>query len=104
MKRLEQIAMFDLPPAQEKAREKRTERRNIRAPARRNGKRAKQLPLNVRFYVVRSGVGECTVQAPSPSAAKYLAFKVAKEAGLYCYKGGFIAFVGGGLKVAELRH
>jgi hypothetical protein len=103
MKEPEQIAMFDLPAAHEKAGEQQSARRIVQKPARSNGKRAKQLSLSVRLYVVRTGAGDCTVQARSPSAAKYLAFKRAKEAGLYCYEGGFIAFVGGGIKVSELR-
>jgi hypothetical protein len=66
-------------------------------------KRAKQLSLDIKYYRVECASTSVTVQAPTPSAAKYRAFKMAKEAGLYCYDGGFLAFVGGGVKVAELR-
>ena len=97
----EQHLLFDLQDAPE-AGEKPLEKRPIKKP-RRAGPRAKQLSLSVKLYTISSAAGDCTVQAKSPSAAKYLAFKLAKESGLYCYTGGFLAFVGGGVRVAEVR-
>ena len=96
----EQIALFDLPELPDEAGEKKSPA--IKNP-RRVGKRAKQLSLGIRLYTVSTFAGDCTVQARSPSAAKYLAFKLAREAGLYCYEGGFLAFVGGGIQVREMR-
>ncbi|WP_024516943.1 hypothetical protein [Bradyrhizobium sp. Tv2a-2] len=66
-------------------------------------KRSKQLSLQVRLYTVESASTSCVVQAATPSAAKYAAFKRARDMGMYRYQGGFIAFVAGGCKVAEVR-
>src|ERR1700736_6651855 len=65
MKQLEQIPMFDLPAAPEDACEKPSERPVVKKP--RHPASAKQLSLDVRLYVVRTGTAECTVQARSPS-------------------------------------
>jgi hypothetical protein len=67
-------------------------------------KQAVQLSLDVKFYSVRTANADVVVQAPSRSAAKYRAFKFAQEAGYYCYDGGFLAFVSGGVRVKEKRH
>lgn len=96
-----QLLMFDLPPAPESepAQEAPLAVRAARPP----GKRAKQMSLDIRLYRVSTATEIYEVRAGSPSAAKYAAFKRARAAGLYLYSGGFLAFVAGGCKVAELR-
>jgi hypothetical protein len=60
-----------------------------------NAKRAVQLLMFAKSYRVRTGNYEFVVQAKSRGEAKYLAFKRAKEVGLYRYEGGFFAFAEG---------
>jgi hypothetical protein len=98
----DQLAMFDLPELPAAA----PQEEAPKAPAQKQPsphKPAKQLFLDIRLYRVRTGGGDYEVQAASPSAAKYAAFRVARQTGQYCYPGGFLAFVSGGVKVAEVR-
>lgn len=96
----EQLAMFDLPPIPPA-----TDGPKPAAPKppRSRAKKARQKSLAVRQYVVKSGAGDCTVQAGSPSAAKYMAFQMARQMGQFLYRGGFLAFVDSGVSVKELR-
>jgi hypothetical protein len=72
-------------------------------PRKARTKRAKQLALEVKFYTVHTPVNWFQVQAATPSAAKYVAFKIVRSIGQYNYPGGFLAFVAGGCKVMEAR-
>lgn len=100
MNKPEQLAMFDLPPVSPAPDEVKPAPPKQPRP---RARRARQRVLAVRQYVVRSGAGECTVQAGSPSAAKYMAFRMAQQMGQFLYRGGFLAFVDGGVSVRELR-
>ena len=65
---------------------------------------AKQLRLAVRWYVVRcDSLGETEIQAGSAAAAKYEAFKRAREAGYFQRRDGFRDFLGRGWVVREVR-
>ncbi|WKA31624.1 hypothetical protein [Bradyrhizobium roseum] len=65
---------------------------------------ANQLRLAVRWYVVRcDSLGEIELQAGTAAAAKYQAFKRAREAGYFQHRGGFRDFLGRGWIVRELR-
>lgn len=60
-----------------------------------------QLLLDVRLYRVGvRGYGDIQVQAPSPAAAKYRVFKLAREAGVFNQMRRFLARVTG---VREVR-
>jgi hypothetical protein len=96
----EQLAMFDLPPAPPVTNEPKPAMQKLPKP---RAKRARQKSLAVRQYVVRSGAGSCQVQAGSPSAAKYMAFQMARQMGQFLYRGGFLAFVESGISVREVR-
>ncbi len=94
----EQLAMFDLPPippADPVAKKSRAPKPGV--------KRARQKSLGVKLYNVQSASFEWEVQAASPSAAKYMAYQMARAAGHYLYSGGFLAFVAGDVRVRELR-
>ncbi|UGY15254.1 hypothetical protein HAP48_0043135 [Bradyrhizobium septentrionale] len=96
----EQLKMFDLPDVEDRVIDVPAEKQP--AP-KRAGQRNRQPSLAVRQYEVKSG-GDCfRVQAASPSAAKYIAFRFARSMGQYLYEGGFMAFVSGGLQVREER-
>ena len=66
----------------------------------------KQQTLDIRRYIVRCyGFDDCHVQAATPAAAKYSAFKQAREAGYFSR--GFHAFLTNGVTAREdrrLRH
>ncbi|WP_439398468.1 hypothetical protein ACRQ5Q_14450 [Bradyrhizobium sp. PMVTL-01] len=101
MSAAEQIPLFDLPPVEaQEAQAVETAPPQRSAPAR---KRLKQLALDVRFYNVRTAAAVYSVQAATPSAAKYAAFRQARTMGQYLYQGGFLAFVSGGCSVKEDR-
>ena len=97
----EQIPMFDLPPVEPTPGEPKPTAEKLPKV---RAKKARQPSLAVRQYRVTSvTTGELRVQAGSPSAAKYMAFRIARDMGQYLYKGGFLAFVGGGVSVREDR-
>ena len=67
-------------------------------------RRAKQLTLGVRLYLVRAdGFCEMRVQARTPAGAKYQVFKLAREAGYFSSsRGGFRDFIDRGWVAREL--
>lgn len=101
-----QLPLFDLPPLTEAVvidTFQSGPQLKVKAETRPTGKRSKQLALEVRFYNVRTAAGVYSVQAATPSAAKYAAFRQARMMGQYLYQGGFLAFVSGGCSVKEDR-
>lgn len=67
-------------------------------------RKPKQMMLNVRMYLVNCGrFGAVEVQAGTRSAAKYQAFKKAREAGYFNSREGFREFLSRGWHVMELR-
>jgi hypothetical protein len=68
-------------------------------------RRAKQLTLEVRLYLVRAdGFCEMRVQAKTPAGAKWQVFKLAREAGYYSNaRSGFRDFLARGWFARELR-
>lgn len=63
--------------------------------------RGTQLTLNVRLYRVGvRGFGDFQIQAPTPAAAKFGVFKLAREAGYFTELGHFLKRVAG---VREVR-
>ena len=101
MVKAEQLPLFELPPVEAiDALPDIKTATPVEKPIR---KRGKQLALEVRFYNVRTAAAVYSVQAASPSAAKYAAFRQARSIGQYLYKEGFLAFVSGGCSVREDR-
>jgi hypothetical protein len=68
-------------------------------------RKAKQLVLAVRLFCVRcDGFCDYEVQAPNAAAAKYRAFKSAREAGYFPDpRSGFRDFLSRGFKAFEVR-
>ena len=63
-----------------------------------------QLQLAVRWFVVRcDSLGEIEIQAGTAAAAKYQAYKRAREAGYFQHRDGFRDFLTRGWVVHELR-
>lgn len=64
----------------------------------------KQLLLDVRLYLVRCDSWmELEIQARSAAAAKYQAFKKAREAGYFQTRAGFRDFLERGFSAREVR-